>query len=251
MASTQDSNEGTGEIMVSRRRLLHLLAASGAAVGLEKLLPGKWITPSVEASPDAPSPQIGSLQVYFRPVNGGVYYNGTARFRYEDPAGHILSNAPFFAIGSLQGAIANGQSIGSINGQYIPYNMGMLGTMRFPFPKPSFPNSTEVIKMVIADSYDPGRESNVINGSFFVADYGQLNISSLAVRPSGLFNASFGSTQPAGVLKEAVFKYNGSLVNMVSQNTGIYAWLNSAGWISAGGSIANMGGIINPIRVLC
>jgi hypothetical protein len=247
MIPDDNAHDGNEKIKVSRRRLLQLLAASGAVIGLEKLLPGKWITPRAEASPEASSPEIGDLKVYFRPVNGGATYNGTARFRYQDPMGNILSNAPFFAIGSMQGIIANGQPISSINGQYIPYNENM-GTMRFPLPNPSFVNSTEKIELQIADSFNPSRQSNVIGNGFIVADYGQLNVSNLIVRPWIPQNDSSMPQAGAGGPKEAVFKYNGSLVNMISPNsTGIYAWLNSAGWISAGGSIANMGGVINPI----
>jgi hypothetical protein len=101
--------------------------------------------------------------------------------------------------------------------------------------------------MYITDSYDPGRESNTLSGSFFVNDYGQLNISNLTIRPWIPHNDSTMPLVGTGGPKEAVFKYNGSLVNMISPNTGIYAWLNSAGWISAGGSIVNMGGLVNPI----
>jgi len=244
MIPDENNQNGNEDIKISRRRVLQLLAASGAAVGLEKLLPGKWVTPHVEASPEAPALQIGDLQVYFRPVNGGTSYNGTARFRYQDPLGNILSNAPFFALGSIINA--SGQPFNSFDGQYIPYNANM-GTMRFPFPMTSTINSTEEIKMYITDSYDPGRESNTLSGSFLVKDYGQLNISNLTIRPWIPQNDSIMPLAGTGGPKEAVFKYNGSLFNMISPNTGIYAWLNSAGWISAGGSIANMGGLINPI----
>ena len=172
------SGETTESITISRRRLLQLLAASGVAVGLERLLPGKWETPIAEASPDQPNPEIGDLYLFWQPVNAS-YYRGTARFRYRDEAGDILSNSPLYAVGSEQGVIANGQPVTEIGGRYIPYN-STVGTMRFPLPLPSLENISQGFKIQIAAAGDLNRSSNIIADTFVPGNYGVLNISNMS-----------------------------------------------------------------------
>lgn len=237
--------DGSEPPRVTRRRLLQLLAASGAAVGIDVLLPAKWTTPSVAAIPDpAPDPLIGALHVFWRPVNGDSgYYNGTARFHYLDEAGDISGNSSFFAVGDKQGIIANGQFIGNIGGQYIPYN-STVGTMRFPLPETSVANTAEKLSMKISAASDPGRMSNVLGGVFNVGGFGVLNISDLAVYTNSQLNSAVQLSSDAECSTTAVFHYNGSMQNMVGNSTALYAWQNSTGWISPGVPIDNMNGTV-------
>ncbi len=47
---------GSQQVTVSRRTLMKMLAAAGVVVGVERMLPVKWITPSAKASPGVAPP---------------------------------------------------------------------------------------------------------------------------------------------------------------------------------------------------
>lgn len=228
------------ETKVSRRQLLKLLAASSTAVGLQRLLPQQWITPSVEASPaEQAPPELFDLEVYWRPYNSAGYFNGSARVRFGDPLGEILPNSSLYADGSFQGSIANGLPTAAIGGDFIPYN-ATHGTIRFPLPVPLAANTTEKISAAVESAVTPGLFSNTVVSTFPVDDYGVLNISDLQFRTKGPTNGG------PGCLAAAYFRYNGSLMNMVKPSTNIYAWQNTAGWIGPGGSLNHSGAEIIP-----
>ena len=69
---------GSQQVTVSRRTLMKMLAAAGVVVGVERMLPVKWITPSAKASPGvAPPVYPGTCNEDDFPLNGRFHGHGS------------------------------------------------------------------------------------------------------------------------------------------------------------------------------
>lgn len=138
--NSENENQG-----YSRRSILKLLTASGAAVGLEKLLPAAWVTPSVfadeEPAPDAedvPPIQIRNLYFHWNDSiirQGQTWCNGSAMFEYYSTVVNISEDTQLLAVLNSSGPFSEGGSISNAGGQVFPVDRSLItGNISIPLP---------------------------------------------------------------------------------------------------------------------
>ncbi len=137
---TENENKG-----YSRRSILKLLTACGAAVGLDRLMPSSWVTPRVFAD-DEPAPAAGDkFPIQIRKLSfqwndsiirqGQTWCNGSAMFEYFSTVVNVSEDTLLLAVLNSSGPFSEGESISNAGGQVFPADRSLItGNISIPLP---------------------------------------------------------------------------------------------------------------------
>lgn len=163
----------------SRRSVLKLLSASGAAVGLDKLLPTTWITPHVFAQEDPLPDAVDIPPIQIRNLNfhwnnsivdlGQTWCNGSAMFEYRSTVVNISEQTHLFALLNSSGVFSNGDTIAKVGGQVIPADQSLVtGNISIPLPGYFPRNQWDALAVMLREPMIPTPyDSNSLIKDFF------------------------------------------------------------------------------------